>query len=82
MHMIRPLLPPDAEAFMALRREALIDTPVAFGASIEDDNGLQRELVLPMLESADEHFVVGCFDGERLVGMAGLHREQRLKSRV
>lgn len=79
--MIRPLLPPDADAFMALRREALNDTPVAFGASVEDDKGLVREHVVEMLGNASEQCVMGWFDNEVLVAMVGLNREQRLKAR-
>ena len=79
--MIRPLTPLDTDAFMALRREALNDTPIAFGASVEDDKGLIREHVVEMLAKTSEQCVMGWFDDDSLVGMVGLYREQRLKSR-
>lgn len=79
--MIRPLLPLDADAFMALRREALRDTPIAFGASEEDDKGLVREHVVEMLGNRSEQCVMGWFDDNVLVAMVGLNREQRLKAR-
>lgn len=73
--MIRHLSPPDTDAFMALRREALRDTPIAFGASIEDDNGLIREHVVDMLANTSEQCLMGWFDGDVLVGMVGPARD-------
>jgi RimJ/RimL family protein N-acetyltransferase len=79
--IVRRLRAEDAGALMILRREALETVPLAFAASVEDDRGLDRELVERSLAAAGEEAVFGHFDGGELTGMVGLVRLSKLKQR-
>jgi GNAT superfamily N-acetyltransferase len=78
---IRTLRPEDSQALVSLRREALDDEPLAFGASPADDRGLSLDLVRGSLADEDDHAVFGAFSGTDLVGMVGLHRAHGAKRR-
>jgi len=71
----------DADALVALRREALEIEPLAFGASSEDDLGLRLESVRTFLGDHEEQAVFGQFDGADLIGMVGLIRASKVKQR-
>lgn len=73
---IRLLDGADAGALLQLRREALLDSPLAFLASPEDDLASSVDAVRTMLAGGTSVF--GAFDGE-LCGMLGLHRGRHLK---
>lgn len=79
---IRALGPADAPAFREVRIRALREHPEAFGRTPEEVDGV--EVIAQRFrkdETSDRDFVLGAFDGERLVGMAGCHRESALKHR-
>ena len=78
---IRALSPAEAPAFVALRREALDAAPLAFAASPEDDRGLSEEFMRSSIADPDEAAVVGAFEGDRLVGIAGVGRYAKRKQR-
>jgi len=78
---VRALEPDDAQALIALRREALSSAPLAFGSSLEDDRGLSLEFIRSSLANVSNFAVLGAFEGEALVGMAGIIRLEKLKSR-
>ncbi len=78
---VRRLSPEDAETLVGLRREALENDPFAFSASPEDDRGLSLDFVRSFLGDMEEQAVFGAFDGDALVGMAGIHREPKIKRR-
>lgn len=78
---IRPLLPEEAAAFVALRREALETEPLAFAASPEDDRGLSEDFMRTSLSDPAEAAVLGAFEGERLLGIAGVGRYAKRKQR-
>ncbi|AEI66666.1 GNAT family N-acetyltransferase [Corallococcus macrosporus] len=75
---LRRLGAEDAEAFKALRLQALQVSPESFGASFEEDAKLSPEAVRDWLVG-EGHFVLGAFDAGRLVGVLGLKRESRAK---
>jgi RimJ/RimL family protein N-acetyltransferase len=77
---VRRLRPADAEPWMDLRRRALADAPLAFGASPEDDRGGKREEVDRILADASASAVFGAFDPS-LVGTVGVVRLTGKKSR-
>lgn len=78
---IRPLAAAEAEAFVDLRREALEAAPLAFGASVDDDRGLSVEFMRESLANPDAATVLGAFEGDRLLGIAGVGRYPKIKQR-
>jgi ribosomal protein S18 acetylase RimI-like enzyme len=79
---IRLLVPEDAGEWARLRLESLQNDPEAFSSSAEDHQSLKMEDVRKRLDaSGSGFFIVGAFVEGQLVGMAGFHREQGLKSR-
>lgn len=78
--VVRALEGGDAADFLALRRQALVDHPSAFGASPEDDSLQTEEDVRARLARREDGVVFGAFSN-RLAGCAGLFRETKAKSR-
>lgn len=78
---VRKLDSDDAEAWAALRREALEAHPLAFGASIPDDPTLLVEFIRTRLASSEESTVFGAFIDVSLVGIIGVLRNTGRKER-
>lgn len=78
---IRFLTPDDAAEWLRLRLEALEGDPAAFSASLEEYRSLSVDEVKKRLWSGADAFVVGAFEGDRMVGMAGFFRDRGPKSR-
>jgi RimJ/RimL family protein N-acetyltransferase len=77
---IRRLSEYDAGAMCELRREALEAHPGSFGESVEEFLAVPVETHAARLRSGgDTMFVMGAFDHEKLVGMAGFFRQTRVK---
>jgi RimJ/RimL family protein N-acetyltransferase len=76
---IRLLSATDAPSFQSLRLRALGEAPTAFSSSFEEEADRAPELVERRLASGGGRGVFGAFDGERLIGMAGLGRENGRK---
>jgi RimJ/RimL family protein N-acetyltransferase len=79
---VRPLGPEDAEAFVALRRRALIEEPLAFASSPEEDfaldlGGVRARFGAPL--DATGAVTLGAFTPE-LTGSVGLYRQSGRKS--
>ena len=72
---IRRLSASDAVAFRALRLAALLDKPEAFVTSHVEEKDQPLQYFQQRLAARPGHAVFGAFDGERLVGMAGLARD-------
>jgi hypothetical protein len=77
---IRLLALPDAEAFLALRREALAAEPLAFSASPETDVALDPDFVRARLADPGENALFGAFAGGALAGSVGVHRDRARKA--
>lgn len=73
MDLIRPLTPDDLGAYAVLRRRALDEEPLAFGASPETDVAIQ-------IGAAPDWMLFGAFSPE-LAGAAGLMRMRHAKMR-
>jgi len=71
---IRRLSTADAAAFRALRLAALLDKPEAFVTSHSEEKDQPLEHFEQRLVQRPGHAVFGAFDGDALVGMAGLAR--------
>ncbi|MBW8759633.1 MAG: GNAT family N-acetyltransferase [Burkholderiales bacterium] len=74
MH-IRSLSAADAAAFRALRLAALLDKPEAFVSSHVEEKDQPLGWFEARLSERPGHAVFGAFDGDALVGIAGLARE-------
>jgi RimJ/RimL family protein N-acetyltransferase len=77
--MIRELRDNDAQIYVELRREALLDSPLAFASSPADDFASSVEAVRDLLRRAPESVIIGAFRPQ-LIGAAGLYRDRHLKS--
>lgn len=80
MAMPRPLTHDDAEAYVVLRREMLLDSPWAFLASAGDDANGTVEGVGVTIGAAGS-VIFGVEDGGKLAAVAGLRRVERVKRR-
>jgi ribosomal protein S18 acetylase RimI-like enzyme len=79
---IRILTPADATAYWAFRLEALDREPDAFSMSAEEHRATAVSDAAAQLGTAtSSSFMVGAFVDGKLIGMAGLVRERRLKTR-
>ncbi len=78
---IRRLSESDAPQFQALRLAALIDKPEAFVKSHVEEKDLPLAEFAARLVERPGHVVFGAFDGDSLVGMAGLARETLIQTR-
>jgi RimJ/RimL family protein N-acetyltransferase len=76
---IRALGDADADGYVALRRAALLDVPLAFAASPEDDVAASPAAVREQLRRAPESMIFGAFDPQ-LVGVLGLYRDRHQKA--
>jgi RimJ/RimL family protein N-acetyltransferase len=76
---IRLLAPADAPAFQQLRLAALLDTPASFASSHAEEKDTPLEDVARRLVPRAGHGVLGAFDGDTLVGIAGLGTDGRAK---
>ena len=76
--MIRLLVASDAAAYAALRREALVQSPLAFASSPQDDIAAHVDSAGEQLKRAPESVIFGAFDGD-LVGSIGIYRDRHEK---
>jgi GNAT superfamily N-acetyltransferase len=78
---VRALEAGDAEALVALRRQALAGHPLSFGSSLTDDR-LSLEFARNSLATTEEEKAIfGAFAGDALIGMVGIVRSVRIKQR-
>ena len=80
--LVRPLGPDDAAAFRALRIRSLREHPEAFGRTPEEVDSLDvwtKRLRIDVTSDLD--FMLGAFEGDTLVGLAGCHRDRGAKQR-
>jgi RimJ/RimL family protein N-acetyltransferase len=78
---LRQLLPTatDAAAFKGLRIVAMQESPRSFSSSVLEEEECSVESIQTMLSSS-RRFQVGVFDNSRLVAIAGLVHQTRLKT--
>lgn len=84
--VIRPMSGEDAEPFFVLRRSALVESPLSFSASPQDDVASSVEAARQLLTRDPDAIVLGAFDDlpagsvpAALVGMVGLYRDRHRK---
>lgn len=78
--MIRPLREEDLAAYVDLRRQSLLDVPLAFAASPDDDFAATADALRGQLANPDRWLLLGAFDGDTLVGAVGVIRNTRRKA--
>jgi ribosomal protein S18 acetylase RimI-like enzyme len=80
---IRALTSADAEAFRALRREALIDSPHAFAESLNEHDAVPPRAYAVRIAALNENqFIVAAFDDAgSIIGSVGFSRNTGEKSR-
>ena len=77
--VIRPLRNADAESYVTLRRQGLLEAPLAFGASPEDDIAASAEAVRDRIRQGPEWVILGAFQ-DGLIGAVGLRRDRSVKA--
>ena len=77
--MIRRLHFDDAAAYADLRREMLVDSPLAFVSSPDDDMFSSLDRAREQLRQIPQSAIFGAFDPD-LIGAAGLYRDRHVKS--
>lgn len=77
--MVRLLTEADAEAYFELRRASLLDTPLAFASSPEDDVASSADAIREQLRSGSGPAIFGAFR-PGLVGAVGLGRDRHVKA--
>ena len=77
--LIRELESEDAESYLQLRREALLNAPLAFASSPSDDRCASAGAVCEYLGGAPMRVIIGAFQPE-LIGAVGLYRDAALKA--
>jgi len=76
---IRRLTPADASQFQALRLAGLRDEPLSFASSYDEEKELPACAIEDRLAIKPDRGTFGAFDGESLVGLVSLGREDMQK---
>jgi GNAT superfamily N-acetyltransferase len=69
------------DAVVALRSQALESHPLAFGAAREEDRLISGKDGEPIFGAAGQSVIFGAYEGQALIGMAGLARATGAKRR-
>jgi len=77
--VVRLLREADAESSVELRRRGLLEAPLSFGASPEDDMAASAEAVRDRLRQGPEWAILGAFQ-DGLIGAVGLMRDRYVKA--
>ncbi|WP_138419677.1 GNAT family N-acetyltransferase [Aquibacillus sediminis] len=78
---IRQLDSKDAEKYLAIRLEALQNSPDAFASSYEEERDQPVEKYQNRFEAPKNAFTFGAFEDDQLVGVITLVKEQLIKLR-
>lgn len=76
---IRILNPSDAEEYLALRLEALQESPHAFATTYEEEKDQTAEKYKTRFATPEKTFTFGAFEGDQLVGVVTLVGEKLIK---
>ncbi|MBM7328146.1 GNAT family N-acetyltransferase, partial [Agrobacterium sp. S2] len=79
--VVRALEKGDLHRYRAIRLSALQRAPMAFGSSFEEENAYSDSVFARRLEQVNGNVVFGAFDGENLLGTAGMFRHDRRSER-
>ncbi|GAA5543568.1 MULTISPECIES: GNAT family N-acetyltransferase [Brucella] len=79
--VLRALDKGDLHRYRAIRLSALSRAPLAFGSSFEEENAYSDSVFARRLEQVNGNIIFGAFDGENLLGTAGVFRHERKSER-
>lgn len=79
--LLRVLDKGDLYRYRAVRLSALQCAPTAFGSSFEEENAYSDSVFARRLEQVNGNAIFGAFDGENLLGTAGVFRHERKSER-
>jgi ribosomal protein S18 acetylase RimI-like enzyme len=79
--MIRALSAHNADAFKALRLEAVREAPLSFSPSVEEIEGMSADYCRAQLNAFEYRTVYGAWSRNQLVGIIGLSRDPARKLR-
>jgi len=71
----------EAEKLRTLRLDSLLNTPDAFASSFEEEVGWTAEVYEQRQKSSPDNFIIGAFDDDKLIGMAGFAHERFRKNK-
>lgn len=74
---LRKLLPADVDAYRALKAAVIHAHPVAFTISLDEQRTAPDTQLLADIAPARKGFVMGAFEDDALIGVAGLRSEPR-----
>ena len=78
---IRKLCLNDAKDFNEIRLRALLNSPESFGSSYEEEkNKKMQDILVEFNKHSNENFILGIFENQVLIGIAGFYREKQIKS--
>lgn len=78
----RKLTPSDTQAYRAIRLECLKNFPNNFSSTFEDESAKPKLAFENYIkEQGTDKFMMGAFDGEKLMGICGFFQEQQNKTR-
>lgn len=79
--IIKPLDSTNLQAYKALRLRALQLSPLVFGSNFAEENAYSDAVWLQRIEAVGSNVVFGAFEGDALVGTAGVFMHSRLSER-
>jgi RimJ/RimL family protein N-acetyltransferase len=78
----RKLLPADSKQYRDVRLDALQKFPENFGSNYETESAKPKlAFEIAIEQQADNNFIIGAFDGEKLIGICGFAQETGPKIR-
>jgi len=79
---IRKLQPQDVSSYREIRLACLKNAPDSFGTMYEEEVKIPKLKFETFIESeAQDHFMFGAFDDEKLIGIMGFERMDRQRAR-
>lgn len=79
---VRRLSSSESRAYWEIRLQSLQESPEAYGSTYAEEAAFTPEVKAQRCQWSDDQFVIGAFtEDEQLVGIIGLIRETRIKSR-
>jgi ribosomal protein S18 acetylase RimI-like enzyme len=76
---IRRLVPEDLQAYRTIRLQSLLEEPIAFGSSHEQESAQPLQYFADHLAPDSDRILLGAFQADSLIGIVGLSRETSIK---